>query len=356
MKIIYAFMLKMRMKEVRNILLGFVVFLLQTGYLNAKDYRNIDSIMRVCPAQYTRSAESIAKYIEKNFDSQTDRLRAAYSWVAQHISYDVSKMYTGITYKYESEVVEQVLKTHKTICFGYAVTLKTIAENLGIKIIIIKGYTKQNGKIDVIPHNWCAVEQGNEWKLIDPTWSSGYTASGVYHKKFNDKWFLVHPDEIIKSHIPFDPVWQFSYFPINGNEFAAGIRCDSTTSRFFSYPDTVKIIDKLPEKDRLIAENRRILFAGDDNHLIAKHVSNNKIYIEDIVYNENVDTYNEAAKLYNSSVSLYNINNLTAAKSKLNEASDMIDNIRNPDKNISISISKLKKMINKLKSQIEQLL
>jgi transglutaminase/protease-like cytokinesis protein 3 len=327
-------------------------FVLWTDYSNAKDYRHIDSVMRICPAQHTQSAENIARHIEKKFSSANDKLRAAYSWVSQHVNYDISKMYAGITYKHESEVVKQVLKTRKTVCFGYVVTFKAIVESLGLKIIVIKGYTKQNGKVDAIPHAWCAVRYGDEWRLIDPTWSAGYLSSGVFHKRFNDKWFLVKPTEIIKSHIPFDPVWQFSYFPVNSNEFLAGRKADSVTSRFFNYPDTIRAIEKLSEKERLISENGRILAMGYSNHMITKYIDNNKMTVEHIVYNENVEIYNKAVNLYNSASSFYNKRNMQSAKLKLNEALQIINNIQNPDKDMSVSIRNLREMINKLESQI----
>ncbi|MDR0724943.1 MAG: hypothetical protein LBF59_02905 [Prevotellaceae bacterium] len=344
------------MKQIGYILFWVGVFVLRTDYGNAKDYSHVDSIMRICPAQHTQSAESIAKYIKSKFDTENDRLRAAYSWVAQHITYDLSKMYTGITYKHESEVVKQVLRTRKSVCFGYVVTFKAIVEYFGIELITVKGYTKQNGRIDDIPHAWCAVKHKGEWRLIDPTWSAGYFASGAFHKRFSDKWFLVPPEAIIKSHIPFDPVLQFSYFPVNGNEFAAGISADSITSRFFSYPDTIKIIEQLPEKERLIAENRRIISMGDNNRMLEKHIENNKISVEHIVHNENVNIFNQAVTMYNSATSLFNRNELKTAKLKLNEASETLDNIQNPNKSMSASIGDLKKMIKKMESQIKKML
>ncbi|MDR1170344.1 MAG: hypothetical protein LBK97_05875 [Prevotellaceae bacterium] len=320
---------------------------------SAKDYRHIDSIMRLCPARHSKSAEKLAKYIAKQFRSENDRLRAAYSWVAQHVGYDVAKMYDGITYKHESEVVRQVLKTRKTVCTGYVLTFKAITENLGLKIFEVKGCTKQNGKIDAISHVWCAVKHGDRWLLIDPTWSSGYVASGVFNKRFNDKWYLVSPGEIIKSHIPFDPLWQFSYFPLNNNEFAAGKKADSITSRFFSYPDTVKVIEKQSKKEYLIASNRRTLSMKSNNSLTTRYVNNNKSTIEHLAYNENVDAYNEAANLYNLSASLYKKKkNREKALLKLDEALTIVNRIKNPDKSISGSIRDLKEMINKLESKI----
>jgi hypothetical protein len=352
----------MSRKQISSILFRIVVLLLltfRTDSSNAKDYRHIDSVMRVCPSRHAQTVENLGKYIKSRFDSDSDRLRAAYSWVAHHISYDVAKMYSGIRYKHESEVVVQVLKTRKTVCFGYAVTLNSILENLGIKAVTVRGYTKQNGSIDKIPHSWCAVKHNDEWLLIDPTWSAGYLLSGVFHKKFNDKWYLIKPEDIISSHIPFDPVWQFSYFPVNSMEFSTGIRSDSVTSRFFSYPDTLNIIEKLPEKEYRIAENRRIRSMGVDNSMIAEYIENNSAHIEHIEHDENVTAYNKAVELFNSSGTLYvngSANSLETAIQKLDEASNIIDSIRTDDREMSASIRKLKKMINNLQSQIKKTL
>ncbi|MDR0385856.1 MAG: hypothetical protein LBH60_07240 [Prevotellaceae bacterium] len=345
------------MKRTAGILLCSLLLLTtQPDCCNAEAARYIDSITRLCPAQYTQSAEKIAEYIAKKFHSDSDRLRAAYSWVAQHISYDVDKMYAGITYKHESDVVKQVLRSRKTVCFGYVVTFKAITESLGLQITVVRGYTKQNGKIAAIPHTWCAVRSGNEWKLIDPTWSAGYLSSGVFHKRFNDKWFMVKPDEIIKSHFPFDPVWQFSYFPVNSNEFAAGIHADSTTSRFFDYRDTIMRIEKLPEKEQLAAENRRIILSGNSNRMAAKHIAGNQAIIEYAIHSENVEIYNRAVNLYNMSSSLYNRNDPKSARLKLNEAKETLDSIRNPDSGMTVSIRNLKKMIAQLDKLIEKML
>jgi hypothetical protein len=353
---------KMNMKRISRIQFRVVVFLCfvsQAGYINAKDYKNIDSVMRTCPSRHTQSVDNIGKYIKSQFDSDTDRLRAAYSWVAQHVNYDVSKLHSGITYKNEADVVKQVLKTRKTVCFGYVVTLKAILVTLDIKMVTVKGYTRQNGKIDAIPHSWCAVEYSDGWRLIDPTWSAGYFSAGTFHKRFNDKWYLVEPDKIISSHIPFDPVWQFSYFPINNSEFYSEIRADSISSRFFNYPDTITVIEKSSEKECLIAENRRTGSMGINNSMIAKQLENNAARIAHIEYDEKVTLYNKAVELYNLSVSLYvkgSANELQTAQQKLNEATEIIDSIRNSNEDASLSTKDLKKMINKLNSQIKELL
>jgi len=337
---------------------GFIIiFILHVCELKAENYKYIDSLMLHCPAKYTRSTKDIADYINSNFSEKADKLRAAYSWVSQNIYYDVSKMNTGITYKHESEVVESVLKTRKTICFGFAATLKDIAEKTGVKVITISGYTKQNNKIDNVQHVWCATKETGEWLLLDPTWSSGYVVSGKYQKKFNDKWYLVNPDEYITTHMSFDPVWQFSFFPLNNKDFSNGIRPDSTTSRFFNYKDTITFIGKLPEIEQIKSENKRVRSIGITNSMITKHLERNDKYLNHLKYNENVTQYNAAVNALNQASALYNQSNgnareLDKAANKLSEAKRISksldkDLLKDLKQNLEKSIAKLEANISK---------
>jgi hypothetical protein len=345
----------------RYLLLAVTIF--QINVCGSQNYRYIDSVMRVCPVKYTYAATDIAAYINRHFAAKNDKLRAAYSWVAQNISYDVTKMYSGITYKQESEVVEKVLKTRRTICFGYAVTFKTIAEMAGVKVVMISGYTKQNNKIDDISHVWCATKLNGEWRLIDPSWSAGYVEGRRFYKKFNDKWFLVKPADCAKSRIPFDPVWQFSWFPVNNREFYAGSGADSVTSRFFSYPDTIKAIEQMSVTERLAAENRRIRSMGVNNRLIEKRIADNEKYAEHLRQEADIDRYNSAVTLFNQASALYNLwaknpkrfdGNLQDAAEMLHKSSGVLDSIRDADEELATAIKDLRKSIHDLGLSIKK--
>ena len=348
---------------VKYFFLAILFTILSVFNAHAVNYEYIDATMKDCPQSSAKTVEGIVKYINSKFNSDEEKLRAAYSWVSQHVAYDVSKMYTGIKYKTESEVVQNVLVTRNTICFGYAVTLKTIGEKLGFNIVNVTGYTKQNNKIDDVQHVWNAVELNGKWLLMDPSWSAGYISAGKFVKKYNDKWYLVQPQEFNKSHMPFDPVWQFSYFPLSNKEFYAGKTADSVTSRFFNYPDTIKAIDGLTEQQRLSDENRRIKLNGVVNQMITKHIERNSNYIDHLLYNDNVNKYNLAARLYNQATNLYNqymknkknARNIQDARLALKSASDMLNEIQNPNRDMASSVRKLKASIKEMEGYIKKI-
>ena len=114
---------------------------------------------------------------------------------------------------------KKTLKTKKGICADYSILFHEIASLTGIKSFVIEGYTKQNGKIDVLSHAWCAAKINNEWYLFDPTWGSGYVNNNKYTRKINNLYYKVAPSQMISSHMPFDYLWQFLTYPITNQEF-----------------------------------------------------------------------------------------------------------------------------------------
>ena len=54
--------------------------------------------------------------------------------------------------------------------------------------------------------------------LYDETWASGKVDS-IFHKEYDSKWNNIDPQEMIKTHMPFDPVWQLLSEPINYEQF-----------------------------------------------------------------------------------------------------------------------------------------
>jgi hypothetical protein len=349
------------MQARKRLLITLITYLSASLVPAAQSYRQVDSLMRICPA--STSVENIAGYIGKHCRSDAAKLRAAYSWVAQHISYDLASVKLNPTYKSENDLINKTLKTRKAVCSGYTKTMRAIAAKFGIEVLEISGYTRQNEKIDEISHAWCAVKIAGKWKIIDPTWSAGFVADGKYRKKFNDKWFLVEPEQIIRTHMPFDPVWQFSFFPVNHREFYGKKSADSITSRFFSYPDTIAIILKMSEKNRLLAANRRIAAMDGDNPSIERHIAANKRVIASIAGNEKVEQYNSAVDIYNQASTLYNssiknpqqsTHKLLEADEKLMEAAKILNQIEQADKELLPSIKKLKESIKTLRSNIKK--
>ena len=147
--------------------------LLTFGQENAS-YGLVDAKMNVIPANATVSTDAIVKFINANFKTENDKIRAAFYWTASNISYDVKNMMRQNPFETSQEKIENTLKTRKGVCIDYAEVFKDVLTKIGIETYIIDGYTKQNGKIATLAHSWTAARINNKWYLFDPTWGAGY--------------------------------------------------------------------------------------------------------------------------------------------------------------------------------------
>ncbi len=112
-------------------------------------------------------------------------------------------------YEDPGEKIAKPLRTKKGICENYAALFTAVCGQAGIESVVVIGYTKQRGFVDFIPHAWCAALVDGSWRLFDPTWGSGYVDKGKFVRKMNEDYFCAAPDAFIKSHMPFDYLWQF---------------------------------------------------------------------------------------------------------------------------------------------------
>ncbi|MFI0491264.1 transglutaminase domain-containing protein, partial [Flavobacterium sp.] len=199
----------------------FLFSILGFGQTNV-GYGLIDKKIDEIPINSTTSTDEIARYINANFRTENDKIRAVFYWTASNISYDVQNMY-AINFNETSEKkIKKSLETRKGVCINYAEIFNEISNKVGVKSVVIEGYTKQNGSVANMAHAWCAAKIENKWYIFDPTWGSGGLYNGKFLKKINNYYFKAEPSKIIASHIPFDFLWQFLYYPITNQEFYDG--------------------------------------------------------------------------------------------------------------------------------------
>jgi transglutaminase/protease-like cytokinesis protein 3 len=178
------------------------------------EFAAIDRKALEIPDSSTKSTAGIAGYIKANFSTETDKARAIFIWVATNLRYDIDNMFAINFYEQKSEKISKALLNRKGICENYAALFDDISTKAGLKSYIVEGYTKQNGFTDYIPHAWCAASIDNNWYLFDPTWGSGHVSEGKFVKKINNTYFKANPSTLIKSHMPFDYMWQFLQYPV----------------------------------------------------------------------------------------------------------------------------------------------
>ena len=178
-----------------------------------------DKIALQIPDSLTYSTSGIVGYINSNFSNQKDKSRAIFIWITKNIQYDIDNMFAINFYQNPKEIIDKVLSTRKGICMHYAELFNDLANKAGIKSFVISGYTKQNGFVDYIPHAWCAGLIDSTWFLFDPTWGSGYVQNARFVRQVNNFYYMTKPEQLIKTHMPFDPLWQFLNYPVTNQEF-----------------------------------------------------------------------------------------------------------------------------------------
>jgi len=300
------------------------------------NFSNVDKVMLKIPDSMTISTQSLANFINSNFSSQTDRARAIFIWIAKNIQYDIGNMFAINFYQNNDEVIDIALKTHKGICMHFAELFNDIANKVGIKSYVVTGYTKQFGFVDYVPHAWCVANIETNWYVFDPTWGSGYVDDSKYVKHVNNFYFKTVPGKIIKSHMPFDPLWQLIYYPVTCQEFYVGKNVKTLGRTRFNYVDSILAYEKQTEIERLISSSNRIEKNGVINTLVFEKLKHNKVEIEyynkGIEYKKNkqkADQYNSATYLFNNGINLINV----------------FINYKNKQFNPEISDSALKQMI-----------
>lgn len=268
-------------------------------------YGAIDKVALQLSDADSKTTDGIASYINSHFDKPEDKARAIFYWITHNIAYDVENMYNVNFYQSKSEIVERILKTRKGICMSYAELFNEIAGKTGLKSYTVDGYTKQNDKVDVVPHAWNALQIGSEWYLIDATWGAGYIQNGKFVRHIENNYFKANPQQYIVSHAPFDPLWQMLGYTVTNQEFYDG-KTGSSNRKLFNYKDSIVHHLSLPENEQLIASARRIEANGVKNGLIFEQLKHIRQEIE-YLHNTAVATqFNEAVKHYNNGITLLN--------------------------------------------------
>lgn len=173
------------------------------------------------------SYEKLAKRINKDFSTSKGRASAIYVWIAYNISYDVkaansnnrtrSYSYRTLEEKekieqdYNDDIVNTTLRKQKAVCDGYSRLFKKLCDLCDVECEVISGTSKTNiNDIGKLPndsdHAWNAVKIGNNWGLVDVTWGAGFVKTGTnrFTKRFNDVYFLTHPELFFLNHFPDD--------------------------------------------------------------------------------------------------------------------------------------------------------
>lgn len=196
----------------------------------------------------------------KGIEFSQDTIQSVYKWVADNIRYDVAKLNQIESSKkpnsrfkseqeYKAHLLEKVIKYKKGVCEDYSLLFHAIVQELGYASHVIEGYTKsENGKVhSKIGHTWNAVLVNNEWELYDPTWGSGSVKDGKkFIKEYSAEWYETAPEDMLKTHMPFDPIWQLQEQPMTYRAFERSVAEENKGVKY----DYSALIQAHLQKDR----------------------------------------------------------------------------------------------------------
>jgi len=226
-------------------------FLLQNSF--AQDYNALDKYALEAPRSIRKDLPKLTTYLLSDFKTDKEKVRSFYTWIIHNIDYDQS------AYKRDRKRINRsntdILDRRQAVCFGYSTLFKEMCLLADIPCEIISGYAKnqKNGFVDLtaMNHAWNAVKLDNEWYLMDLTWGQGN------NQREQEQYFLCPPEELILTHLPADPMWQFLDCPIKPgvfrksnvyiNAFRDSLQCT------FSFRDSIDAYESLLPIDQKLS-------------------------------------------------------------------------------------------------------
>jgi Transglutaminase-like superfamily len=362
------------MKQAKFVLGIFLMTLtINAQKIATNEYASIDKLALQMPDSLTKTVQGIAGYMNSKFSRENEKIRGIFIWIATNIQYDMDNMFAINFYEKNEDKIVKALTTRKGICGNFACLFNAVCMQAGLRSYLIEGYTKQNGFADYIPHAWCSAFVEGAWFMFDPTWASGYVSNGKFYKKINNEYFKVKPALFIKSHMPFDFLWEFLDNPVYNQEFYDGKTQPDQSKPIFNFQDSIQAYEKETYIEQLTATASRIERNGVKNSLIFDRLQHIKLEIEQDRQNKIVQLFNAAVADYNEGVNdlndfiQYRNKQFTPSKTdaeiqgmidtashKLKSARTKLGDIKEPDTNISATMVQLSKSIDDATTHVKE--
>lgn len=222
-------------------ILGLILFF-SLASANAKDLSRVDQLVGGYPANFS-STEELALKIIRDFSTDLEKVRAAYTWIALHVAYDTKALGKSqrVRFSYRSQaeleakkrqfrknLALKTLSKRKALCEGYSTLLQDLCHQMNIECEIVSGTARRMiseiGREDLPSnHAWNAVKINGSWQLIDVTWAAGWVdySKMIFNKEFSSAYFASDPDEFAMKHLPDDKKWLLASKIKDKADFAA---------------------------------------------------------------------------------------------------------------------------------------
>lgn len=284
-----------------------------SAYSQAKSNKRLSNLSNdatYIPEPYNQHIDSLCNYLMNNYKSDELRVKAAYQWIVSSISYDTEKAlnieFINNSDKYN---INDILKARKGVCADYAKLFQSICIRIGIKSYVVTGYTKQNDQIDFIPHAWCVFLLDSVWQLADPTWDAGYVVGNSFKSIPSLTYYRIKPTDMVKTHMPFDPVWQLLERPVSYYFFDTSRPVPQLSNRVLNYNKLISDFIEADSARSLILEIDRVSQEKTTNSIVQHHLQIlrfNLVQLNAAILGKASIQYNFAVDKYNQFISFLN--------------------------------------------------
>lgn len=343
-----------------------IVFLFGTELFGINDYSEIDKKSISIPDSL-RTVDQISTYLTKDLNSEEEKVRAFYIWISHNIKYDLDTKNSGKKYISIAAQIDDVLEKRQGLCQHFSALFHAFCQKSGIKSYVIKGYgRKGSGEISDITHSWNAVLIDTNYYCIDVTWASGYVQNNIYVNQFQDEYFLIEPKIFIKTHLPFDPVWQFSDNPINILEFNNENYLKLSIKGNYNFRALISEIENQNSLTYFEQLNKRLLSLEEFNDLILTEIMDNAFQITFEKCRIAVDSLNFATDNFNLYIKQKNARFripyiedselrelISSVERPLYKADVILQNVFTFNPDLNIQISRFKKNMQEFESKMK---
>ncbi len=203
------------------------------------DYSRADAIAATFDEPYANAAD-LAKRLTQSFQTEEEKARVIFMWIAHNIRYDCAKFKNPPRYNVSASTKEELvqkrreleekemaksLKGKRGVCSDYSAIFKAMCDAVGLESVVILGDARdfyrpyrnnQNNS-----HAWNAVKIDGKWHLMDATWAAGFINPEVtkFTRRVSPGYFKTPPSWFVQSHLPDDEKWQLLEQPLNKKNF-----------------------------------------------------------------------------------------------------------------------------------------
>lgn len=330
----------------------------------------------IIPDEYTYSVDSLALYLECNCDTEEEKLKTLYIWMTHTFRYRMFEAFVAGNQREGEEKEIQVLLDKRTgVCRDFSLLFKYVAQAMDIPAFFVEGYTKDSqGYIQREAHAWNVAKVNGKWYNYDTTYGMGYARNNEFVSRPTMEQYMVPSSEFMKTHMPFDPIWQLDEHPMTYQAFDQPAEHGKEVYQpLFNYNDSIIAYSKQNMYQQSLALQDRILHNGTANalvqYLLDVNGSNIKVHHHNVVY----ESYKESMKYYSQGwdemklFNRYKLANyrpkknvlevkawLDSAQANYEKAKQVMVGVSNPPETISKAVGNLNRYIDELHTLIDQ--